>query len=118
MASATDKLKTGSSVLNDTQARLEETISVGEGVMGELHRNRETMVRVRGNVGVVSGALDEARKLLRGECVLPLPPRCSRRRCRRHETRAQPHCRARPSHRCLLRLSSLLSSLLTRALQG
>ena len=41
-------------------------MNVGEGIMGELHRNRETMVRVRGNVGVVSGALDEARKLLRG----------------------------------------------------
>ena len=66
MANTTDKLKSGTSVLADTHTRLEETVSVGEGIMGELHRNRETMVRVRGNVGVVSGALDEARKLLRG----------------------------------------------------
>ena len=66
MANATDTLKTGSSVLADTHTRLEETVNVGEGIMGELHRNRETMTRVRGNVGVVSGALDEARKLLRG----------------------------------------------------
>jgi hypothetical protein len=66
MAATTDKLKSGSSVLADTHTRLEETVNVGEGIMGELHRNRETMVRVRGNVGVVSGALDEARKLLRG----------------------------------------------------
>lgn len=66
MAATTDKLKSGTSVLADTHTRLEETVNVGEGIMGELHRNRETMVRVRGNVGVVSGALDEARKLLRG----------------------------------------------------
>ena len=66
MANTTDKLKSGTSVLADTHTRLEETVNVGEGIMGELHRNRETMTRVRGNVGVVSGALDEARKLLRG----------------------------------------------------
>ena len=33
--------------------------------MGELARNRESLVRVRGNVGVVSGTLDEARRILR-----------------------------------------------------
>jgi Snare region anchored in the vesicle membrane C-terminus len=67
MAATTDKLKTGTTQLNDANARLEETIGVGEGIMGELHRNRETMMRVRGNVGVVSGTLDEARRILRSE---------------------------------------------------
>lgn len=37
----------------------------GEGVLGELHRNREVMGRVRGNVGIVSSAADEARKIIR-----------------------------------------------------
>jgi len=35
--------------------------------MSELARNRETLMRVRGNVGVVSGTLDEARAILRSE---------------------------------------------------
>ncbi len=73
MAGTTDKLKSGTTQLNDANARLEETIGVGEGIMGELHRNRETMLRVRGNVGVVSGTLDEARRILRSEfCVVSL----------------------------------------------
>ena len=33
--------------------------------MGELGRNRETMMAIRGKVGTVSGALDEARRILR-----------------------------------------------------
>ena len=33
--------------------------------MDELGRNRETLNRVRGNVGVVGGSLDEARRILR-----------------------------------------------------
>lgn len=65
MAATTDKLKGGSSTLHDAQVQLEETVGVGEGIMGELHRNRETMVRARGNVGLVSGTLDEARRILR-----------------------------------------------------
>jgi hypothetical protein len=68
MATTTDKLKSGTSVLNDAHARLEETVGVGEGIMGELHRNRETMLRTRANVGVVSGTMDEARRILRSEC--------------------------------------------------
>jgi len=67
MATTTDKLKSGTSVLNDAHARLEETVGVGEGIMGELHRNRETMLRTRAHVGVVSGTMDEARRILRSE---------------------------------------------------
>lgn len=37
----------------------------GEGTLGELHRNRETLMRVQGNTGIVSGTLDEARRILR-----------------------------------------------------
>ena len=36
-----------------------------EGITGELQRNRETLTRIRGNVGVVSGSLDQARRILR-----------------------------------------------------
>lgn len=43
--------------------------------MAELARNRETLMRVRGNVGVVSGTLDEARAILRSELQVPCRPR-------------------------------------------
>lgn len=36
-----------------------------EGITGELQRNRETLGRIRGNVGIVSGSLDQARRILR-----------------------------------------------------
>lgn len=65
MAAMTDKMRGGTATLMDAHTRLEETVSVGEGIMGELHRNRETLTRARGNVGVVSGTLDEARRILR-----------------------------------------------------
>jgi len=65
MAATTDKMRGGTATLMDAHTRLEETVSVGEGIMGELHRNRETLTRARGNVGVVSGTLDEARRILR-----------------------------------------------------
>lgn len=42
-------------------------VRAGEGIMGDLATHRETLVRVRGNVGVVSGSLDEARRILRSE---------------------------------------------------
>ncbi len=67
MAGATDKMRTGTSMLADAHRTVEETITVGEGTMAELHRNRESMVRIRSNVGVVSGTLDEARRILRSE---------------------------------------------------
>jgi len=38
---------------------------VGEGITAELSRNRDTLGRIRGNVGEVSGALDQARRILR-----------------------------------------------------
>ena len=39
--------------------------TAGENIVSELGRNRETLGRIRGNVGVVSGTLDEARRILR-----------------------------------------------------
>jgi flagellar biosynthesis/type III secretory pathway M-ring protein FliF/YscJ len=33
--------------------------------MSELDRNRTTLMRIHGNAGVVSGTLDEARRILR-----------------------------------------------------
>lgn len=65
MASTTDKLRGGTSMLEASHQRLEETIGVGEGIMTELQRNRETMVRVRGNVGEINGVMDQARVILR-----------------------------------------------------
>jgi len=47
---ATEKLRGGTAQLDDAHKRLEETIDVGSGIMGELDRNRETLQRVRGNV--------------------------------------------------------------------
>lgn len=41
------------------------TPRAGEGIVSELGRNRETLTRIRGNVGIVSGTLDEARRILR-----------------------------------------------------
>ena len=66
MAQATEKLRGGTSILEDAHRTLESTIDVGGGIMGELDRNRETLQRVRGNVGEVSGTLDTARRILRG----------------------------------------------------
>lgn len=37
----------------------------GEGILSNLDENRNTLTRIRGNVGVVSGSLDEARRILR-----------------------------------------------------
>ena len=37
--------------------------------MDELGRNRETLNRVRSNVGVVSSTMDEARRIIRSECL-------------------------------------------------
>jgi hypothetical protein len=65
MTQATDKLRGGTGQLNDAHRQLEETINVGGGIMEELNRNRETLNRVRGNVGEVSGTLDVARRILR-----------------------------------------------------
>ena len=39
--------------------------TAAEGITGELQRNRETLTRIRGNVGIVSGSLDQARRILR-----------------------------------------------------
>jgi len=47
---ATEKLKTGSSVLEDAHRRVEETIDVGADTLGQLESNREKMLRIRGNV--------------------------------------------------------------------
>lgn len=66
MQATTDKLRGGTGQLNDAHRRLEETIDVGAGIMSELDRNRETLQRVRSNVGEVSGTLDTARRILRG----------------------------------------------------
>lgn len=66
MQATTDKLRQGNDILDDTHRRLEETVDVGTGIMGELARNRETLGRIRGNVGVVSGTMDEARRIIRG----------------------------------------------------
>jgi hypothetical protein len=66
MAQATEKLRGGTSVLEDAHRSLEATIETGSGIMSELDRNRETLQRVRGNVGEVSGTLDTARRILRG----------------------------------------------------
>lgn len=74
MSAATDKMRTGTSMLSDAHRTIEETITVGEGTMAELHRNREQMVRIRSNVGVVSGTLDEARRILRSESSRPRRP--------------------------------------------
>ncbi len=50
MAANTEKLRGGTDVLNDANRRIEETLDVGVGIMGELDRNRETLHRIRGNV--------------------------------------------------------------------
>ena len=55
MDQATDKLRGGTNQLGDAQRRLEETIDVGAGIMGELDRNRETLQRVRSNVSEGEG---------------------------------------------------------------
>jgi vesicle transport through interaction with t-SNAREs protein 1 len=66
MAQATEKLRGGTNVLEDAHRSLEGAIDTGAGIMTELDRNRETLQRVRGNVGEVSGTLDTARRILRG----------------------------------------------------
>ena len=66
MQQATEKLRGGTGILEDAHRSLESTIDVGSGIMSELDRNRETLQRVRGNVGEVSGTLDTARRILRG----------------------------------------------------
>lgn len=50
MQQNTEKLRGGTDVLNDANRRIEETLDVGVGIMGELDRNRETLHRIRGNV--------------------------------------------------------------------
>lgn len=65
MMNNTDKLRGGNDTLQSAHSRLEETIEVAEGITGELQRNRETLTRIRGNVGIVSGSLDQARRILR-----------------------------------------------------
>lgn len=52
MAQNTEKLRGGTDVLNDANRRIEETLDVGVGIMGELDRNRETLHRIRGNVSI------------------------------------------------------------------
>ena len=47
---ATEKLKSGTGVLDDAHRRLEETIDVGADTLGQLESNREKMLRIRGNV--------------------------------------------------------------------
>ena len=47
---ATEKLKTGTNVLEDAHRRVEETIDVGADTLGQLESNREKMLRIRGNV--------------------------------------------------------------------
>ena len=66
MQETTDKLRGSSTVLDDANRRIEETLEVGVGVVSELDRNRETLNRVRGNAGEVGGQLDVARRILRG----------------------------------------------------
>jgi Vesicle transport v-SNARE protein N-terminus/Snare region anchored in the vesicle membrane C-terminus len=65
MMQTNEKLRGGTNQLNDAQRRLEETLDVGEGIVTELGRNRETLTRIRGNAGVVGGTLDEARRIIR-----------------------------------------------------
>jgi hypothetical protein len=50
MAANTDKLRGGTEQLNAANTQLHETIGVGEGILSELGRNRETLGRIRGNV--------------------------------------------------------------------
>lgn len=69
MQETTDKLRGSSTVLDDANRRIEETLEVGVGVVSELDRNRETLNRVRGNAGEVGGQLDVARRILRGEAL-------------------------------------------------
>jgi len=66
MQQTTDKLRGGSDQLNSANRSIEETINVGSGIMEELGRNRETLNRVRTNVGEVGGTMDTARRILRG----------------------------------------------------
>lgn len=44
-----------------------QTLTIATGSMDELGRNRETLNRVRSNVGVVSSTMDEARRIIRSE---------------------------------------------------
>ncbi len=53
MQQNTEKLRGGTDMLNDANRRIEETLDVGVGIMGELDRNRETLHRIRGNVSAV-----------------------------------------------------------------
>lgn len=50
-----------------TPAQLASPVFVpaGEGITSELQRNRDVLMRVRNNTGVVSGSLDQARRILR-----------------------------------------------------
>jgi hypothetical protein len=71
MDQATEKLRGGTNQLGDAQRRLEETIDVGAGIMGELDRNRETLQRVRSNVRGAGCAQCDA---LQFATVLTIPP--------------------------------------------
>ena len=67
MQQNTDKLQNSSAVLDAAHGTLEETLNIATGSMEELGRNRETLNRVRSNVGVVSSTMDEARRIIRSE---------------------------------------------------
>jgi hypothetical protein len=92
MQQQTDKLRGGTDVLNDANRRIEETLDVGVGIMGELDRNRETLNRIRGNVstsldhgplfsrragGHLSGPPSPPSSLIRTTLSPPPPPSSS-----------------------------------------
>lgn len=58
MQANTDKLRGGTDILNDANTRMEEALTVGEGILGELDRNRETLNRIRNNVRTASLSID------------------------------------------------------------
>jgi hypothetical protein len=76
MQANTDKLRGGTDMLNDANRRVEETLDVGVGIMGELERNRETLNRIRGNVsrGSCGGGWRDGGRVKKGMGMAqPLP---------------------------------------------
>lgn len=67
MQANTEKLQGSTAVLDAAHGTLEETLNIAAGSMEELGRNRDTLNRVRSNVGVVSSTMDEARRIIRSE---------------------------------------------------
>ena len=55
---ATEKLRGGTSILEDAHRRVEETIDVGADTLGQLEENRTKMMRIRGNVSFWGGKVE------------------------------------------------------------